>query len=71
MHVGGVQELRREMLRARASRRSQVLVIDTTHRRTTADGGAWWEVAVPEVSARPEVQGARREYLHHKAGQRR
>lgn len=71
VHVGGVQELRREMLRARASRRSQVLVIDTTHHRTTADGGAWWEVAVPEVSGRPEVQGARREYLHHKAGQRR
>lgn len=71
VHVGGVQELRREMLRARASRRSQVLVIDTTHQRTTADGGAWWDVAVPEVSSRPEVQGARREYLHHKAGQRR
>lgn len=71
VHVGGVQELRREMLRARASRRSQVLVIDTTHHRTSADGGAWWEVAVPEVSGRPEVQGARREYLHHKAGQRR
>lgn len=71
VHVGDVQELRREMLRARASRRSQVLVIDTTHHRTTADGGAWWDVAVPEVSGRPEVQGARREYLHHKAGQQR
>lgn len=71
VHVGGIEELRCAMRRARASRRSQVLVIDTTHHRTTADGGAWWDVAVPEVSSRPEVLGARQAYLDHKARQRR
>jgi 3D-(3,5/4)-trihydroxycyclohexane-1,2-dione acylhydrolase (decyclizing) len=71
VHVAGIAELRREMRRARASRRSQLLVIDTTHHRTTADGGAWWDVAVPEVSGRAEVRDALRAYLDHRTRQRR
>lgn len=71
VHVDGIAALRREMRRARASSRSQVLVIDTTHQRPTADGGAWWDVAVPEVSSRPGVEDARRDYLEHQARQRR
>jgi 3D-(3,5/4)-trihydroxycyclohexane-1,2-dione acylhydrolase (decyclizing) len=34
------------------------VVIDTTHRRTTDDGGCWWEVGIPEVSERAEVGAA-------------
>ena len=30
--------------------------------RTTEAGGAWWDVAVPEVSAREEVRAARKSY---------
>jgi 3D-(3,5/4)-trihydroxycyclohexane-1,2-dione acylhydrolase (decyclizing) len=48
-----------------------LLVIDTTHHRTTADGGAWWDVAVPEVSGRAEVRDALRAYLDHRTRQRR
>jgi 3D-(3,5/4)-trihydroxycyclohexane-1,2-dione acylhydrolase (decyclizing) len=36
-----------------------VVVIDTDPRRTTQEGGCWWEVAVPEVSQRSQVQEAR------------
>ncbi|GJD47788.1 3D-(3,5/4)-trihydroxycyclohexane-1,2-dione hydrolase [Methylobacterium crusticola] len=39
-----------------------VVVIDTDPRVTTAAGGAWWEVAVPAVSPRPEVRRARAAY---------
>ena len=48
----------------------KVVVIDTTHERTTADGGCWWEVGIPETSTRAEVREARREYDAAKTGQR-
>ena len=69
VHVKDVAELRREMARARRATRSQVLVIDTTHHRTTGDGGAWWEVAIPQVSQRPEVEAAHARYLDAKKKQ--
>ena len=34
------------------------------------EGGAWWEVAVPEVSSRPQVQAARQEYDKDKQSQK-
>ncbi|MEN8515771.1 3D-(3,5/4)-trihydroxycyclohexane-1,2-dione acylhydrolase (decyclizing) [Burkholderia sp. RS02] len=71
VHVRDVGELRSEMKRARAAKTSQVLVIDTTHKRTTDDGGAWWEVAVPQVSERAGVEEAHRAYLDAKTRQRR
>ena len=48
--------------RARAAERSAVVVIETDPRRGTAEGGAWWDVPVPQVSARPEVKQARLQY---------
>ena len=39
-----------------------VLVIDTDPLITTDEGGHWWDVAVPEVSPRPQVNAARKEY---------
>ena len=39
-----------------------VIVIDTDPMISTEAGGAWWDVAVPEVSARPEVRAARAAY---------
>lgn len=48
--------------RAAASERSYVVVIDTDPAVTTEAGGHWWDVAVPQVSSRPEVQAARRAY---------
>ena len=39
-----------------------VVVIDTDPYPSTEAGGSWWEVAVPEVSDRTEVQVAREAY---------
>ncbi len=39
-----------------------VIVIDTDPAVSTAEGGHWWDVAVPEVSARPQVTEARAGY---------
>ena len=71
VHVDGVAGLQAAMLRARAAATTQVIVIDTTHRRTTDDGGCWWDVAIPEVSPRPEVAEARARYLAGKQEQQR
>jgi 3D-(3,5/4)-trihydroxycyclohexane-1,2-dione acylhydrolase (decyclizing) len=48
--------------RARAASRTYVIVIDTDPQAATDAGGAWWDVAVPEVSARDSVRAARAEY---------
>ena len=39
-----------------------VIVIDTDPAPSTGAGGHWWDVAVPEVSARAEVNAARARY---------
>jgi 3D-(3,5/4)-trihydroxycyclohexane-1,2-dione acylhydrolase (decyclizing) len=69
-HVGSIAELEQALVRARASSRTYVIAIDTDHRRTTEEGGCWWEVAVPEVSTRETVQEARRDYELAKQKQR-
>ncbi len=57
--LAGLEEAAR---RARASSGTSVIVIETDPHRGTQAGGAPWDVAVPEVSARPEVSEARRHY---------
>lgn len=69
-HVADIAGLKPAMQRARAGSRTHVIVIDTSPERTTEDGGAWWEVAIPEVSARAEVKAARDSYLDDKRKQR-
>jgi 3D-(3,5/4)-trihydroxycyclohexane-1,2-dione acylhydrolase (decyclizing) len=70
LHVANVAELKSAMQRARAATRTQVIVIETTHTRTTDDGGCWWEVAVPETSQRREVVDAHGRYRDAKTRQR-
>ena len=70
VHVANVAELKSAMQRARAATRTQVIVIDTTHARTTDDGGCWWEVTIPETSQRSEVGDAHERYLAGKMEQR-
>ncbi|MFZ4286128.1 3D-(3,5/4)-trihydroxycyclohexane-1,2-dione acylhydrolase (decyclizing) [Variovorax sp. HJSM1_2] len=70
VYVANVAELKTAMAAARAASKTQVLVIDTTHTRTTEDGGCWWEVAIPEVSERAEVARALDHYLTAKKEQR-
>lgn len=61
--VGSIPELEAALARARTNDRTTVIVIRTDPVRTTGDGGAWWDVAVPETSLRAEVQAARTRYL--------
>ncbi len=68
-HAANLAELRMAMVAARAASKTQVVVIDTTHTRTTDDGGCWWEVAIPEVSERTEVHTARAAYVAAKKDQ--
>jgi 3D-(3,5/4)-trihydroxycyclohexane-1,2-dione acylhydrolase (decyclizing) len=60
--VGGLGELEAALGRAAASDRSYVIVIETDPAISTEAGGAWWDVAVPEVSERAEVRAARAAY---------
>ncbi len=62
VHVRNLEEFGAAMREARTRGRTQVIVIDTTHARVTADGGCWWDVAMPEVSSRAEVQQAHARY---------
>ena len=39
-----------------------MIVIDTDPLIATAEGGAWWDVAVPQVSERSEVMEKRKTY---------
>ncbi len=60
--VANLAELEAALQRAKASDRTYVVVIDTDPMPNTQGGGAWWDVAVPEVSVRPAVNAARADY---------
>ena len=60
--VTSIAELEAALTDARGGDRTTVIVIPTDPTRSTEAGGAWWEVAVPEVSRRPEVGRARVAY---------
>ncbi|MBS3848857.1 3D-(3,5/4)-trihydroxycyclohexane-1,2-dione acylhydrolase (decyclizing) [Devosia sp. BSSL-BM10] len=60
--VASVAELETALQETESTDRTTVIVIDTDPLITTDEGGHWWDVAVPEVSARPEVNAARAEY---------
>jgi 3D-(3,5/4)-trihydroxycyclohexane-1,2-dione acylhydrolase (decyclizing) len=47
---------------ARGAKSTQVIVIETDPVGSTDAGGSWWDVAVPAVSERKEVDAARRGY---------
>jgi 3D-(3,5/4)-trihydroxycyclohexane-1,2-dione acylhydrolase (decyclizing) len=69
VHAASIDAFRAAMEAARAATGTQVIVINTTHTRTTDDGGCWWEVAIPEVSERAEVGAARAAYVAAKKEQ--
>lgn len=68
--VGSIKDLEVAMKRARASDRSYVIVIDTDAMPTSKAGGAWWDVAIPQVSERPQVTKARAAYQKNLKAQR-
>ena len=68
--VAGIADLEAALERAGGAERTQVIVIDTDPLITTAEGGHWWDVAVPEVSERAEVLAAHADYERARARQK-
>jgi 3D-(3,5/4)-trihydroxycyclohexane-1,2-dione acylhydrolase (decyclizing) len=60
--VSSLADLEAALKRAKGNARSTVIVIDTDPMISTDAGGHWWDVAVPEVSARKQVRAARKNY---------
>ncbi|MFJ6322475.1 MULTISPECIES: 3D-(3,5/4)-trihydroxycyclohexane-1,2-dione acylhydrolase (decyclizing) [unclassified Rhizobium] len=68
--VSSIAELEQAIEASKKNDRSSVIVIDTDPLITTDEGGHWWDVAVPEVSPRAEVNKARAAYEKARAAQR-
>jgi 3D-(3,5/4)-trihydroxycyclohexane-1,2-dione acylhydrolase (decyclizing) len=62
LKVASIAELETQLAKAKANDRTTVIVIETDPLVSTQAGGHWWDVAVPQVSARPEVEAARKTY---------
>jgi 3D-(3,5/4)-trihydroxycyclohexane-1,2-dione acylhydrolase (decyclizing) len=60
--VEGIAGLEAAMQAAKTAAVPTVIVIDTDPMPGTGAGGSWWEVGVPEVSERAEVNEARKAY---------
>jgi 3D-(3,5/4)-trihydroxycyclohexane-1,2-dione acylhydrolase (decyclizing) len=60
--VQSVADLETALGEARREKGPAVVVIETDPLPSTDAGGAWWDVAVPEVSVREEVRKARAAY---------
>jgi 3D-(3,5/4)-trihydroxycyclohexane-1,2-dione acylhydrolase (decyclizing) len=67
--VESVDDLAAAFARAKAADRSYVIVVPVSE-YTWTEGGAWWEVGVPEVSERAEVRAARDDWAAKKQRQR-
>jgi len=65
--VNSLTELEEAVTIARGHDRTSVVLIDTDPLESTEAGGAWWDVAVPEVSVRPQVEAAHADYVKAKA----
>jgi 3D-(3,5/4)-trihydroxycyclohexane-1,2-dione acylhydrolase (decyclizing) len=68
--VATIDEFKEAFARAKAADRSTVIVIEVAQYDWT-EGGAWWEVGIPEVSEREQVRVARAELEAEKKLQRR
>ncbi|MDX8491076.1 3D-(3,5/4)-trihydroxycyclohexane-1,2-dione acylhydrolase (decyclizing) [Mesorhizobium sp. VK22B] len=60
--VASIAELETALAKAKENSKTTVLVIDTDPLVSTEAGGHWWDVAVPAVSSRPQVNAARKKY---------
>ena len=68
--VASIAALEAELTAAKGSAIPVVIVIDTDPWPSTEAGGTWWEVGVPEVSTRVEVQASRAHFEKNKKIQR-
>ena len=65
--ANGIAELEARLEDAKKIRHTTVIVIDTDPQHSTASGGAWWDVAVPQVSQSAAVNAAYEAYRQHLA----
>ena len=68
--AAGVAELEAALRGAFKADRTSVVVIRTDPRVSTEAGGHWWDVGVPEVSTRAQVNAARADYEASRVAQR-
>jgi len=68
--VATIAELEAALSAAKGAKIPQVIVIDTDPWPGTPEGGAWWDVGIPEVSPRVEVNAARATYEEKQKTQR-
>ena len=68
--ASSLADLEKALIESKKNTRSTVIVIDTDPMMSTDAGGYWWDVAVPEVSVRPQVAEARKKYEKALAKQR-
>jgi 3D-(3,5/4)-trihydroxycyclohexane-1,2-dione acylhydrolase (decyclizing) len=68
--VASIADLETALAASKSHDRTSVIVIDTDPLITTQEGGNWWDVAVPEVSVRPQVNEAHARYVKAKELQR-
>ena len=70
-NVVSIADLEQALQRARASERTYVIAI-RTHAYEWMEGGSWWDVGMPAVASRPEIDTARetqeRERVHQRQG---
>lgn len=68
--VTGIAGLEDALARAQANDRTTVIALKTDPDKETAEGGAWWDVPVAEVSSREAVTERRTGYDNSKQRQR-
>jgi 3D-(3,5/4)-trihydroxycyclohexane-1,2-dione acylhydrolase (decyclizing) len=62
LNIASIAEFESAVAAAKANDRTSVLVIQTDPQIATKIGGHWWDVPVPQVSLRDEVNRARANY---------
>ncbi len=70
LKAASLAELEAALTASKANTRTTVIVIDTDPMISTDAGGFWWDVVVPEVSVRPQVNAARERYIDGRKKQR-
>ena len=68
--VSSIAELEAALAKRNGITGPYVVVIDTDPYPSTEPGGTWWDVGVPEVSSRAEVNAAYAGYVENKKTQR-
>lgn len=68
--VASIAELEDALAKRDTIKGPYVVVIDTDPYPSTEPGGTWWDVGVPEVSDRAEVNAAHDKYIENKQAQR-